>query len=342
VREVFVLPGERRTPTGGNRYHAHLLAALRKAGAILRVMTLEAALHDATRAKSTRYWVDSLLLADVPRLRSRLQAGCELHLLLHWFPSLDPTAGARARRAARRREDRAFDAAHGFLVTSAFSARELARRGVRGRPVLVVPPAPTVRPGGPRRASRGGFRALVVANLVRGKDTLPLLHGLARELGRGAAPDWSLEIAGHAGVEPRYAARCRALVATSPALRGRVRFLGPLGPAALRRAYARNAVFVSASPMETFGMALQEARLFGLYLLVREGGHAGRHVTSPRTGEVLPTLAALCARAAQLARDPAACRPRLAPRPPSAAAPTWEEAAARLIARARLAQRRTA
>ena len=36
MRQIFVLPADRRSPSGGNLYNRFLLAALRKAGAVLR------------------------------------------------------------------------------------------------------------------------------------------------------------------------------------------------------------------------------------------------------------------------------------------------------------------
>jgi hypothetical protein len=74
------------------------------------------------------------------------------------------------------------------------------------------------------------------------------------------------------------------VIADSDQLRGRIRLLGTCGPTKLRRAYRRNAFFVSASRMESFGMALQDARVFGLYLLVRRGGFATRHLRTASDG----------------------------------------------------------
>lgn len=340
MRQVFVLPADRASPSGGNRYNRRLLAALRRAGAAFSVMTIEGALRDAGRGRPARYWVDSLLLEHVPRLRAAAPAPSQCHVVVHYFPSLDPTAPARDRRAWRRREDVAFACADGFLVTSVYSARELDSRGLGRLPRIVVPPAPVVLPGARTLRRPRGARLLMVANLVRAKGVLAFLEGLHRQLDPG--DEFALQVAGRLDVDTDYAARCRRRVETSAVLRGRVAFLGALGIPALRRAYARNAIFVSASRMETFGMALQEARAFAMFVLALDAGHAASHVASAREGEVFADLPAMCARVAQLARDVARRERIMAalPRPPSP--PTWDEAAAAFLARSPMPQRRTA
>lgn len=340
MREIFVLPADRRSPSGGNLYNRLLLAALRKAGAVFSVMTFDEALRDAERGRPARYWLDSLLLDSVPRFRSLLRAPSVCFLIVHYFPSLQPAEPARERHRWRRVEGAAFASADGFLLTSTFSARELASRQLGHKPMVVVPPAPVITPGPMVRRPQPHFCALMAASLVSGKGVLAFLEGLAAHL---AAPDaFFLQIAGRTDADTAYAQRCRQLVDASAALRGKVSFLGALGPAAMKRAYAGNAFFVSASRMETFGMALQEARLSGMYILTLDAGHAAAHVNSPADGEVLSSMRALSQRVAQLVRNPAMCDRLLAAMRPPPAPATWEQAASDFLAQAAMPQRRTA
>jgi glycosyltransferase involved in cell wall biosynthesis len=330
VKEIFVLPEDRSERSGGNLYNRLLLAALRREGLRPAAMTLEQALRHARSGRAARYWIDSLLLPHVAPFRTAACDASECYLVLHYFPSHDPAFRRPARNGFRRTENAAFAAADGFLVTSRFSAAELAARGVRGKPVMVVEPAPTLAlPTAPRARNASTCRVLMVANVTPGKGMLEFLRGLERHLPRTC--DFSLEIAGRLDADRAYMELCRARVERSAALRGRVRWLGALGAAALRRAYARNAIFVSASHVETFGMALQEARCAGLYLLTLPAGNAASHVVSPSCGEVLPSIDAIAARVATLASDPA-MRLRLLRRVKAPRAPTWHNAAQRFLA----------
>ena len=184
------------------------------------------------------------------------------------------------------------------------------------------------------------FCALMAASLVSGKGVFAFLEGLDAHLESSDA--FSLQIAGRTDADTAYAQRCRKLVDASAVLRDKVRFLGALRPAAMKRAYAGNAFFVSASRMETFGMALQEARLFGMYVLTLDAGHAAAHVNSPADGEILASMRALSQRVVQLVRDPAMCGRILAAMVAPPAPATWEQAATDFLAQVRMPQRRTA
>lgn len=298
VNEFFVLPERRGSPTGGNVYNRRLLGALRRSGWDFEVGSLTEAL--ACR-EVARFWVDSLYLPEVPRLRQACSANASIHLLVHYFPSLVATAPSERRRW-RRVEADAFRCSQGFVVTSPFAGSELAKRGVGGRLRMVLPPAPSLRVGRVPRRRADRFRGLMVANLVPGKGVLDFLGALEAALGHGAR--FSLEIVGRTDMDPAYAGACRCRVAGSRALRGRVQLLGSLGPVDLRRRYLANAFFVSASRMESFGMALQDARVFGLHLLVRSGGFAGCHVRTEADGLCCATVERLAEATARLITDP--------------------------------------
>jgi hypothetical protein len=179
----------------------------------------------------------------------------------------------------------------------------------------------------------------MAANVVPGKGVLEFLQDFGRHLSPDAA--FSLEIAGRLDADRGYAARCRRAVEESAALRGKVRFLGALGLAAMKRAYERNAFFVSASRMETFGMALAEARVFGLYVLALHAGNAAKQVALSQ-GEIHASISALAERAARLAADDALRKAILAAMAPPPRAATWAQAAARFLAQVTMPQRRAA
>ena len=338
LKQIFVVPADRRTPSGGNLYNRFLVKALREAGVDLSVMTIDQAIRDAQRRRPARYWLDTLLLDRIAGFRTWVRRPAECFVIVHYFPSLQPAAQSRRRNAWRRTEDAAFRCADGFLLTSAFSARELASRNLGSKPFVVVAPAPVVTPGGKAGARRPGFRALMAGSLVSGKGILEFLEGLDRRL--ASDDEFSLQIAGRMDVDPSYAARCLRVVDDSAVLRHQVRFLGALGLRAMKQAYERNVFFISASKMETFGMALQEARLFGLYVLALDAGNAASHVTSPVQGEIFASIPELSARVAHLVGNPPLRERILGAMDPPPTPSTWTQAAADFLAQVKRPYRR--
>jgi glycosyltransferase involved in cell wall biosynthesis len=111
---------------------------------------------------------------------------------------------------------------------------------------------------------------VVVANVVPGKGVLELLRALsphARDMGI------ELTIIGSLDMAPAYASECVALVQSDPHLERRVRFLGAVAHSSLPGALAGADVLVSASRMESSGMALLDARACGIPIVARRGGN---------------------------------------------------------------------
>jgi glycosyltransferase involved in cell wall biosynthesis len=289
---VFVIPDPRARISGGNLYNLRLISALRAVGADVR----EAA-PDGARQEG-RVFVDSLYLDALPRW-----SPC--HLLAHYLPSL--VDGRDSLSAAERA---ALLSAEGFVTPSAFMARELGRLAPEPRPTAIVAPGIEVDHPAIARVSR----AVLVANLVPGKGVLPLLRALApRHL--------ALAVVGSPDFDPAYAAACRA---AGPS----VEFLGALPHAQAIAAIAASDFLVSASRMESFGLALAEARALGVPIVARAGGNTGAHVRELAGGRLVDSDEALADECLRLARDRAELEERRAAaqahRPPRR---TWADAA---------------
>jgi glycosyltransferase involved in cell wall biosynthesis len=248
-------------------------------------------------------------------------------LVVHHLPSLEP--GLAPDDPSLAVESKALPAFDAFLVTSPFTRDFLGRRGFAASQVLTIPPAP---PAVARRARslETPLGALVVANLIERKGILELLEALAPRLAPGDR--FSMEIVGRGDIAPAYAERCRRAVEGSR-LGERIRFAGAVPHARMGEFYERAGVLVSAAKMETFGMALQEARAFGLPILARDGGHARAHFTHGQDGLLFSSIEALADGFLELARDDAKAE-RLFDRAqslPPAAGETWALAARRLV-----------
>ena len=297
---IFILPDKSERPTGGNLFNRLLLAALRAAGQPVRELRFADALHLTRESEPPLVLADSLLFTRALELKNAV-APAPLFWLVHYFPSLNPALDGSTHELWLQVEHTAFDAAAGFVVTSDFARGELRARGAGHKPVLLVPPALSLEAGYVRVPS-DRLRGLMVANLSASKGVREFLSVLADELTREL--QLHIEIVGREDLDPDYARACRQLVRAHPMLHGRVRFLGELGGEALRRCYARSNLFISASGTESFGMALDEARAFGLPIFALAGGNARAHVVPGGNGELFESLTALAEACVNLAREP--------------------------------------
>ena len=298
---IFVVPESQAQPSGGNLYNRLLLRALRKKGVRAEALTVGPAISRLKRSRVGSYWVDSLCLDELERFLKLKGEELRIYALIHDLPSLEPglSLSARGRRAAR--EKKLLSRVSGFLVTSRWTESLLLEYGLAGKPILVVPPAPAVLSSRFRPPVRG-FIGLMVNNLIRRKGILEFLSCLARQLKE--SDTFTLLIAGRSDIDPDFSRRCLNLINRHPRLRTSVEFLGPLRPAGVKRCYENSSVFISASRMETFGMAIQEALAFGLPVLALDAGNV-KHLLSPeRTGLLFRTMPALAKACARYIRDP--------------------------------------
>jgi glycosyltransferase involved in cell wall biosynthesis len=206
----------------------------------------------------------------------------------------------------------------------------LRARGIDGERVLTVPPAPPAVRASARRYEPP-LRALVVANLIPRKGVLELLRALER---RAARADYGVVIVGRDDLDPGYARACRDALAGSAYLRAHVRIDAAVSHERMLEYYESSQLLLSAAAMETFGMAIQEARAHGLPVVVREGGYASEHVKSGADGLVVPDLESVAEALLALARDAAAMSELCAGAERSRPAPGygWREAAESLLA----------
>ena len=97
----------------------------------------------------------------------------------------------------------------------------------------------------------------------------------------------------------------------SIALRSRIELVGEVSPEEMPAWYRRSSILVSASEVETYGMALAEARAFGLLVLALRGGHIASHVPDAEHGLLFDSLADLADGFLTLVRAPASLAERV-------------------------------
>jgi glycosyltransferase involved in cell wall biosynthesis len=303
MRQLFVVPKLDGPVTGGTLYNRGLLAALGQPERY-RHCTLQELPGMRRAFRPERLWVDSLYLEHVPLLAAKLEVG----VLLHYLPSLLrlPRPPRRARELEPR-EQHAFECAARVLVPSSSMARLVHRLYPRLRVDCVAPGVDTIAPPAPARELR---RAVMLCNVVENKGVLEFIGALAEHARAGDR--FALAIIGSLSVQPSYARACRRLVERSPRLRGQVEFLGALPQARAFAQLAAAGLCISASRMESFGMALAEARAHGTPLLARRGGHVARQVSAAHGGELVADEQELAAAWLRLLHAPKRLRRRIA------------------------------
>jgi len=321
---VFVLPEDRDSISGGNLYNRLLCEALSRNGCQPAVVDHELAATRMATGRAGVFVVDSLLRERVPALAAEAGVDQPVLLLVHLLESF---VSNDSRDEAKERE--LFLPVAGFVATSAFTRERLAKTAGH-RPVFVVPPGLAIEPVGVR-SPPDDFAGLVVGNLVRCKRQLEFLEQLDSRLADG--DEFSIDLVGREDLEPDYAAACHELIAERPRLAGRVRIHGVVPLSDMPRWYHESTAFLSAAAVETYGMAVAEARALGVPVLAVDAGNLRAHVTDTDHGKLVGSVAELAEACTSLIRSRAHQR-ELVDRAAASRAPsvsTWDDAAVTLI-----------
>ncbi len=313
--------------TGGTLYNARLAGAIREAGVQCRRMDLYDAFAALRAGVDGAFWVDTLFLDAMSELSRANVAKRALRLIVHYLPSLVEKGTIESLGDLSVAELAAVRSADGFLATSAWTGDLLARLDVPRDAIHVIEPGAEVLSVQPSDVASKRLRAVIVANLVPGKGVEPFLRALEV---RSDAP-LELAVVGSASFDANYAARCAELVRASPSLRDRVGFVGALTHLELMSRLAGSDVLVSASRMESFGMALADARAIGLPILARRAGNTPALVHEAAGGSSFVDDDALAAALVALASDPAALAERRRRAWASRRTRTWKDAATEFI-----------
>ena len=298
---VVALPSGSELVSGGNLYNARLLAALSSRAAV-RSESIEIVRACVERGMPGVYLFDSLDLEKLATFPPPTH-GQSFGLLVHHLPSLEPDL--EDRDAVVRAEDALLPRFDVLVATSPFTAAHLRARGLSAARIVTVvpaPPAPRLDP----RTYEPPLSALLVANLIPRKAVLELLRLLDPRVAPGDR--FTIDVVGRDDLDVDYARSCFECVRSSRRLATIVTFHGAIAPERMHDFYARAGAFVSASKMETFGMALQEARSYGVPILALDGGHAGQHFTDGENGLLCPSIGALADALLRITRDPARAR----------------------------------
>lgn len=301
VKNIFVVPDSYQSPSGGNIYNRFLVNALKNRGLNAESLPPDRAKRSLHTKEKSVYWVDTLCVGFIDSVQKSKNRMDEIFLIVHHLRSLEPDLSREEYSQEYTKEQKVFDAVSGFLVTSPFTQNVLNERGLSGKPIFVVPPALSIFPSQTKKQVRG-FLGLMVSNLIPRKGILQFLE----ELGKGVTEkdEFQIQIVGRFDIDPEYSQKCQAAAERNPILKKSVRFCGPASLTRLKKIYESSSIFISASKMETYGMALQEARSFRLPMLALDRGYVKAHISPGENGYVYRSIEELSGACLGFIREP--------------------------------------
>lgn len=291
---LLLIPDPESFPSGGNIYNRRLMDTMPESG--MRVSHVENMSEDSVGLfeQADVLMIDSLFLNSTYQWFWDRYKEKEKVIIFHHLDCLE-LENLESQKNCFEAYRRYVNQADRVLVTSAFSQDWLSLQGISTEKIMVI--LPTIdwevspQPDKKDKICIG----LMVANLIPRKGILPFLQ----ELNKVLPVDFSLEIhiAGSHKLDLKYAQACKELVDSSPNLASRISFLEEILPDNMPRLYQQADVFISASTMETFGMALQEAQFFGLPILAlgseTEGGNIASFCVDEKGGKLYPDFQSL-------------------------------------------------
>jgi glycosyltransferase involved in cell wall biosynthesis len=295
----LLVPGELDTRTGGYIYDRNIVEGLRRIGWQVDVGSLDSSFpyptanalsdaRDVLKSIPTERIVviDGLALAGLQPLLQTEATRLRLIALIHHPLAMETGLDENTARRLRESERDSLSLVRRVIVTSPWTSRILAGSdyGVAADRISVVEPGVNASRAMRSDVDRGDgtLNLICVATLTARKGHAVLFGALARLRER----NWRLRCVGSMQRDPATAEALREQLRTL-GLDGRIELLGELDDAALEQEYERADVFVLASYIEGYGMALAEAAAFGLPIISTLAGAIPENVSS-KAGLLVP------------------------------------------------------
>ncbi len=338
-RVAFAVPGDLATPTGGYKYDARVIAALRGLGFAVDVVDLgegfphpRAEIRAAALARLAEIrpgvpiMIDGLALGVLPEIAA-LRRRNPLIGLVHHPLALETGVAPQQAERLRASERAALASMQSIVVTSPAVARVLvADYGVPPAVLSIAPPGSELVAcdRGARRS--GDSVALLAVGIIvprKGYDVLVPALAAVRDL------PWRLTIVGDRRRDPETSARLEADIVRQ-GLAARIAIEGAVAEERLAELYTAADLFVLASRYEGYGMAFAQAIAYGVPVIGTTAGAIPETVPAGAGYLVPPDDAAALEAALRLLISDAGERARRASHARAAARqlPTWADCAA--------------
>ncbi|MDR6438065.1 glycosyltransferase involved in cell wall biosynthesis [Paenarthrobacter nicotinovorans] len=262
MRIRFLVPGNVRHGSGGNKYNAKLAEHLTVLGADVETLKVDGGWPVGSPADKQRFAealdggttviADGLVASGAPEeVAGAVGKGTKVWILSHM-----------ALADHGELEAKALTAATGIICPSSHSAAELEAR--HGPQTIII-----ATPGADKANAAQGSqppRIVAVAALLPNKSQTLLVESLAslQDL------EWEAALIGSENADPAYAAEVRAAV-EHYRLEDRISITGELSGNALEDQWHQADLSVLVSRSESFGMVVTESLAHGVPVIVRQG-----------------------------------------------------------------------
>ena len=298
---TFVIPDVTAFQSGGNIYNKNLIDGLKKNGQSIEVLDW-AAFSKVTAPLEGYYFFDTLYFRQLKKFLPQKAKNASCYLIVHHLESLYPPKDWTADAYFKQKEYPILKLFDGFLTSSQFTAAYLTKHHLNA-PKIIIPPAINFQTKKTTETAISKIQVVMVANLVERKGVLPFLQLLASTPFLQQTQNLQLHLIGTSEIEPDYAQACLQLIEKNPSLKKIIYYHGQLSPTQVHSFYQKANLFISTAFMETYGMALQEARAFQLPILALKGGNVENHVENGRTGWLFDKMEDLVQQLANLVKQ---------------------------------------
>ena len=274
----FLVPGNVRHGSGGNKYNAKLAEHLSALGVDLEIVTVDGDWPVGSPTDRQRFAdmldggtiviADGLVASGAPEeIAGAVNAGTKVWVLSHM-----------ALADHNDLEAKALAAATGVVCPSAHAAAELeAKHGIQN----IVIATPGAEKANPAEGSKPRHIVVVAALLPNKCQTI-----LVQALSEIHDLPWTAALIGSHDADPGYAAKVRGVVEHC-GLENRISITGELTGDALEEQWHRADLSVLISRSESFGMSVTESLAHGIPVLVRQGTGAVEALGTSRAGTAL-------------------------------------------------------
>lgn len=329
----FIVPDVDAFLSGGNIYNKNLIGHLKDNYLSVHQLSWQQFINqEATLSTQGYYFFDTLYLSDLAQNIKKLSKLHSKFLIVHHLQSLYPPTGWNSEAYFKEKEYPLLRYFDGFLTSSNFTVRYLNQNGLP-QPKVAILPALTIERKKYHRKKHTSIKALIVANVIERKGILPFLNILSNRLENKNIENLEVTIAGSLDMEKSYVQACKNILDKQSKLKKIIQFTGSVSPRKIENLYLQSNLYLSTSLMETYGMALQEARAYSLPIIGLDRGNVGEHIVQEVSGFLVDSMEALIKQLLIFCNKPSSLEAlrQISQNQPKAQHYTWAIAAIKLI-----------
>jgi len=178
-----------------------------------------------------------------------------------------------------------------LIANSEFTSSALQKNGIEPNKIIIIEPPIYVLETPPSKKKHNSIKALMAANWINRKGFVEMFNEIKAI--SSYCSNLTITIYGDSTLDKAYYENCVQIIKESPILSKIIEVKEVLAPMQLANTYQNYNLYISASKMETYGMAVKEALYNGLYVLALNKGNLPYLVKKPIQGELFENISGL-------------------------------------------------